>query len=492
MSIADRPLILLRYENEEARDQFEATFGDDFQIAAYRSDDSAIEALGALDPAPAALFMLLDTPPAGTAYPLLKKARDSADILKVLLGDSIPLSLLVNLLDQGLVDRCFEQPINPELIRSHVLRAALSARSAPVEPGTGARSSATMPAVLVVDDEPAATKYLARQLELMQNEFQVLCAEHAEAALTLMREQGSRIAVIMTDQRMPGMLGKELLDTLRQSHPCTVRILTSAYGEVAVAIDAINEGEIFRYQKKPWRAADCLPLFREALVRHNELVNERDKDRARLDEQFRSIYDHRIKRLMTIEAAVDEAAGRPVMNCYLKSLQAIQALPASAAHLRASMETDLEHTLTDQFSDLVHHRLAQMKRVPGTLVHGFQPLQYEMQALADTADESGEPQTLIAALARALTTLLIASGRSWHDLAITRADPNVAVLSVDLHMYTHLLAPLSRMSRPLLEQQVAFLLLHVLCARLDCELKIEGRKQVFALTLRLPAAWAFL
>ncbi|GAA3946059.1 response regulator [Allohahella marinimesophila] len=487
MSIADRPLIFLRHDSSEALNSFKTTFGHDFQIAAFQSDEAAAEALANLDIRPAALFVLVDNPSARTEFPLLAKARVShPDLLKILLGDSIPLSLLVNLLDLGQVDRCFEQPVNPDLIRSHVLRAALAVQKMSGVAVQVAPSGADeVPAVLIVDDESAATKYLARQLEHMQDEFQVLCADHAEAALELMREQGDRIAVIMTDQRMPGMHGKELLDELRQSHPCTVRILTSAYGEVAVAMDAVNEGEIFRYQKKPWRAVDCLSLFREALARRRQLLSELNQTRSALDHQLEALYKTRTIQLLALEPLINEAAGLPVLASFLQALQTIKPLPANASHLRASLETDLEHTLIEQFCDLARHRLTQLMRMPGGTLSAA-TLQTDLQTIADAGDDIGEPQSVSACLAQALTTLLTASGQHWQHIVFSRPETGVEVAHVSLHMYTHLLAPLSRVSRPLLEQQVAFLLLHVASARLGCELKINGGQQLYTLTLSLP------
>src|SRR5690606_20110595 len=131
--------------------------------------------------------------------------------------------------------------------------------------------------------------------------------------------------------------GKELLDELKHSHACTVRILTSAYGEMAVAMDAVNDGEIFRYQKKPWRAGDCLPLFQEALARHRWLVNERARVQADLKHQFETLYSGRIKRLDVLQSVVSETAGRPVLMDFIQALQRIQPLPANASHLRASL-----------------------------------------------------------------------------------------------------------------------------------------------------------
>ena len=106
---------------------------------------------------------------------LLARARDHHPrILKILIGDAIALNLLVKLLDHQLVDRCFEQPVNPDVIRSHVLTAALTREEQTFSPDTSEAHEGPKPAILIVDDEPTATRYLSRQLERMQDEFRVL------------------------------------------------------------------------------------------------------------------------------------------------------------------------------------------------------------------------------------------------------------------------------------------------------------------------------
>lgn len=104
-------------------------------------------------------------------------------------------------------------------------------------------------AVLFVDDEEKALKYFAKA---MSGRLPVLTAGSVDGAIEILQQQSERIAVVVSDQRMPGKNGVELLKHVRQHYPAMVRLLTTAYSDLNDAIEAINRGEIYRYIQKPW------------------------------------------------------------------------------------------------------------------------------------------------------------------------------------------------------------------------------------------------
>ena len=126
--------------------------------------------------------------------------------------------------------------------------------------------------ILYVDDEPMALKYFER---LVSPLAPVITALSVEEGKSVLRERGHEIAVLVTDQRMPGAHGNELLRFTREFHPRIVRMLTTAYSELGEAIEAINSGEIYRYITKPWELASLHADLRNALELA-ELRNERD------------------------------------------------------------------------------------------------------------------------------------------------------------------------------------------------------------------------
>jgi sigma-B regulation protein RsbU (phosphoserine phosphatase) len=101
--------------------------------------------------------------------------------------------------------------------------------------------------LLVVDDEPANLQKLKRTFV---REFEVYEASSGEAALRLLKE-GS-FDVIITDQRMPGISGVELLRESLTSNLHAIRIILTGFTDTDDLMDAINEGQVHRYITKPW------------------------------------------------------------------------------------------------------------------------------------------------------------------------------------------------------------------------------------------------
>jgi two-component system, probable response regulator PhcQ len=126
--------------------------------------------------------------------------------------------------------------------------------------------------ILYVDDEPMALKYFER---LVSPLAPVITAQSVEQGKAVLSERGNEIAVLVTDQRMPGAYGNELLRYTREFHPRIVRMLTTAYSELGEAIEAINSGEIYRYITKPWEMSALHADLRNALELA-QLRNERD------------------------------------------------------------------------------------------------------------------------------------------------------------------------------------------------------------------------
>jgi response regulator RpfG family c-di-GMP phosphodiesterase len=101
--------------------------------------------------------------------------------------------------------------------------------------------------ILFVDDEPAVLDGYQR---LLRREFDVSTAAGGEQGLDSIRTKGP-YAVVISDMRMPGMNGAQFLSHVLREVPETVRILLTGYTDLKVAIDAVNEGNIFRFLTKP-------------------------------------------------------------------------------------------------------------------------------------------------------------------------------------------------------------------------------------------------
>src|SRR5512141_974130 len=104
-------------------------------------------------------------------------------------------------------------------------------------------------AILYVDDEEKSLKYFTRAF---QDQFRILTAANAQDGLKILQEHADDIALLMTDQRMPGEKGVWLLEKARQLRPRIIRILATAFADMDAAIAAVNTGAIYKYVTKPW------------------------------------------------------------------------------------------------------------------------------------------------------------------------------------------------------------------------------------------------
>jgi two-component system response regulator PhcR len=121
--------------------------------------------------------------------------------------------------------------------------------------------------VLYVDDEDMARKYFARAVG---GEYEVLLAAGADEAMATLRAEGARIAILVTDFRMPGRDGGDLLREVAQAYPQIVRILVTAYADKDMLLQTVNSGEVFRILEKPLSVSDVREVLRQAGERHVE------------------------------------------------------------------------------------------------------------------------------------------------------------------------------------------------------------------------------
>ncbi len=136
--------------------------------------------------------------------------------------------------------------------------------------------------ILFVDDDPVNTEHFVLSFE---DEYDIITAVSGEEALEIFNRQ-SGISVVISDQRMEGMSGVELLSTIYAHHPDTVRIIITGYVDVSDIIDAINRGHIYQYVLKPWDIVQ-LRLILEQATQTWRLTRENQRLAAALQEKNR-------------------------------------------------------------------------------------------------------------------------------------------------------------------------------------------------------------
>ncbi len=133
-------------------------------------------------------------------------------------------------------------------------------------------------AVLYVDDEEKALKYFDKSFS---DEFRILTANSAAEGLKLIEQHGEDIGVLLSDQRMPGEKGIQLLERAREARPRLVRMMVTAYADFSVTVDAVNLGSVFRYISKPILMDDMRNTLHRAMEfyilqqEHHDLLREK-------------------------------------------------------------------------------------------------------------------------------------------------------------------------------------------------------------------------
>jgi two-component system response regulator HupR/HoxA len=160
------------------------------------------------------------------------------------------------------------------------------------------------PTVLIVDDEPLSVETMARILE---ERFDVRSALDAEQAERILAEDW--VQVVVSDQRMPGTTGVELLAMVRERWPDVVRIIISGYTDAEDIIDGINRAGIYQYITKPWHPDNLLLTVDNAcrlyqLQRENERLALENRMSAASLEQRLAQQRASVKRRFRLDAVV--------------------------------------------------------------------------------------------------------------------------------------------------------------------------------------------
>jgi CheY-like chemotaxis protein len=125
--------------------------------------------------------------------------------------------------------------------------------------------------VLCVDDEPRVLEGIALSL---RRRYDVATASGGMAALDILTKDPT-IAVVLSDMRMPMMDGTGFLHRCRHVAPDAVRLLLTGQADLAAAIAAVNEGQVFRFLTKPCPPAVLLPVIDAAVEQHRLITAER-------------------------------------------------------------------------------------------------------------------------------------------------------------------------------------------------------------------------
>ena len=145
--------------------------------------------------------------------------------------------------------------------------------------------------ILLVDDDPQVLGTLT--LQLRREPIEILTAMGGEEALAILRN--NEVAVIVSDYRMPGMTGAEVLRAAMEISPDTVRIMLTGSADFQTVLEAINDAHTSRFLMKPWKLAILREILNDAVTRYNLAVQR---------ERFRLIVQSQNEQLKELNARV--------------------------------------------------------------------------------------------------------------------------------------------------------------------------------------------
>lgn len=208
-------------------------------------------------------------------------------------------------------------------------------------------------AILYVDDEEKSLKNFSK---VYSDTFRVLTANNAADAWKIIEEQGDEIGIIMSDQRMPGEKGVQLLEKVRRARPRIVRILVTAFTDFDAAIEAVNTGAIYRYVSKPWET----PVLEFNLKRALEFFTVQ-RERDTLLREKLSVLQH----IMITDRVVSLGILAAGLGHHLRnSLVAVRTFLDLAPDKMKEEKVDVEDLRNPNFwQDFYDHVQAQVRRI---------------------------------------------------------------------------------------------------------------------------------
>jgi type II secretory ATPase GspE/PulE/Tfp pilus assembly ATPase PilB-like protein/FixJ family two-component response regulator len=146
--------------------------------------------------------------------------------------------------------------------------------------------------LLFVDDEPNVLASLKRIF--MEENYTLLTASSAASALEIMESRP--VHLLVSDHRMPGMTGAELLKTARERWPETIRIMLTGYADVNSIMGAVKDGAVFKFITKPWNDEDLrltvsLALQQYVLMQENRHLKEVAKRQQATITKYAGLFD---------------------------------------------------------------------------------------------------------------------------------------------------------------------------------------------------------
>ena len=277
---------------------------------------------------------------------------------------------------------------------------------------------ANRPTLVVVDDEPDVLRSLH---DLFRLDYKVLTFGRAVDALEALATLG-QVAVIMSDQRMPGMSGVEFLAKAHRTHPDATRLLVTGFADIKAVIDAINRGHIARYISKPWDTEELAAVIRKAVEQHaliaekNRLLVELRESNARLVEanrlkgKFIEVASHELNTPVTVVLGLAELWKMTMGEAAPTAERAwVERIHGAGQRLASTVERMLKLLKSDQLAPTVALEMVDLEPLLRRSIGELQPflVARNQEILIKVAPDLGSAEVDPSKVADVLTNLIV-------------------------------------------------------------------------------------
>jgi two-component system, probable response regulator PhcQ len=211
--------------------------------------------------------------------------------------------------------------------------------------------------ILYVDDEEKSLKYFARTFE---STFRIFIAPNAAQGFEILQKHRNEIAILISDQRMPGESGVDLLERARVLQPRILRILVTAFSELDVVVQAVNSGAIYKYLVKPWNVVQVEMTLRRGL---DFFIIQRERDQL-LREKLTVLRDMMITDRVISLGVLAAGLNHHIRNSLVAVRTFLDLLPVKLEEEKMSIEKLRNPNF---WSDFYGHVQGQIERITGLL-----------------------------------------------------------------------------------------------------------------------------